>query len=76
MSHPLVVGKSGSLLVNVSGSDVNFSMDVKDGPARRFLAENALCWNKTEIAVHPCNDEGEAYQLECNIAKSILLFNS
>ena len=36
---PLVVGKSGSLLVNSSGSDLSFSTDINDGPARRFLAE-------------------------------------
>jgi len=35
--EPLVVGKTGSLLVNISGTDVDFSEDENDGPARRFL---------------------------------------
>lgn len=58
---PLVAGKSGSMTVNSTGSDLNFSMDVSDGPARCFLVEEGLQWHKTSIAVLPCSDEQEAY---------------
>ena len=58
---PLVIGKSGSLLVNMYGSDLSFSIDVNDGPARRFLAEEGLEWCKTQIAVLLVESEEEAY---------------
>ena len=59
---PLVVGKSGNF--NSSGSDLSFSTDINDGPARRFLAEsnNNLSWDKTKIAILPCNNESEAFE--------------
>ena len=38
-SKPLVVGKTGSTLVNSNGIDVNFSEEINDGPARKFLNE-------------------------------------
>ena len=75
-NKPLVVGKSGSLLVNDSGSDVSFSTDINDGPARRFLKENNLDWCKTQIAICPCKTEQEAFSLESKIMKNYSLFGS
>lgn len=73
---PLVVGKSGSILVNVNGSDVNFSEDPNDGPARRFLKENGYQWCKTQIAIYNCYNEKEAYAIENKISKNFNLFES
>ena len=77
--NPLVVGKSGSLNVNSNGSDVSFSTDVSDGPARRFLNENknnGFNWLKTQILIIPCNDENEAFKIEKEIAINYNLFQS
>ena len=73
---PLVVGKTGSKLVNKSGTDVCFSTDISDGPARRFLSEENLDWDKTVIAICKCESELEAYQLESEIEKCYNLFRS
>lgn len=75
-NHPLVIGKSGSLLVNSRGSDISFSTDVNDGPARRFLHENSIQWNKTQIAIKKCNSEKEAYILESKLQRMYNLFGS
>ena len=66
---PLVAGKSGSFLVNTNGSDVSFSTDINDGPARRFLQENNLDWCKTQIAICSCKTEQEALELEKQIQR-------
>lgn len=73
---PLVVGKSGSLLVNASGSDLSFSTDVEDGPARRFLAEESLEWCKTQIAILPCISEQNALNKEKENKEKFNLFYS
>ncbi len=73
---PLVVGKSGSKLVNVNGSDISFSTYINDGPARRFLHEEGLEWCKTQIAIRPCSNECEALQIESQIRISNNLFGS
>lgn len=75
-NFPLVVGKSGSKLVNNSGSDVSFSEDSNHGPARRYLKENNFEWNKTYIAIYPCETEREAYNKEKEIAIKYKLFES
>ena len=75
-NKPLVVGKSGSKLVNISGSDVNFSMKTKDGTSKIFLQENNLNWCKTQIAICPCETEQEALELEGKILKNYNLFGS
>ena len=69
-----MVGKSGSKLVNANGSDVSFSTDIDDGPARRFLAENKLKWDKTKIAILKCNNENEAYEKEKHYLNKLNLF--
>lgn len=73
---PLVVGKSGSLNVNANGSDVSFSVDVNDGPARRFLNDENLDWCKTQISILPCSNEAVAYEIESKIVKEHALFES
>ena len=46
----LVAGKSGSIKVNLR-SDLNFSVDPKDGESRIFLNDNNFEWDQTEILV-------------------------
>lgn len=74
--RPLVVGKSGSMLVNASGSDLNFSTDVNDGPARKFLKSNHVKWNYDFIAVRKCKNESDAYKIETMIMNKYNLFGS
>lgn len=74
--RPLVIGKSGSKLVNANGSDVNFSTNINDGPARRYLQEEGLYWCKTQIAVKRCETEQEALQIEKEIQENYNLFKS
>ena len=73
---PFVVGKSGSLNVNNNGSDVNFSTDINDGPARKFLNEENLEWDKTQILIIPCRTKDEAFKIEKEIAINFNLFQS
>ena len=77
-SKPLVCGKSGSLLVNSNGSDLSFSTDINDGPARRFLAENSgkYLWDKTKVAILACSSEKEAYELERKYLEELNIFGS
>lgn len=73
---PLVVGKTGSLLVNKTGSDVLFSLDENDGPARKFLKEENYLWDKTQIVIIPCETEDLAYKIEKEIMENYKLFGS
>lgn len=73
---PLVVGKSGSMLVNNNGSDLSFSENVDDGPARKFLYESGFQWCKTQIAVMKCENELEAYTAERKTMKELHVFGS
>ena len=76
---PLVVGKTGSLNVNANGSDVSFSTDINDGPARRFLNDEknkGFEWCKTQILIIPCENENEAYNVEKFIFDNFNLFQS
>ena len=75
-SRPLVVGKTGSRLVNINGTDVSFSTNINDGPARRFLYENDLSWDKTKISIIKCSNEKEALELEKEILETFGLFSS
>ena len=72
----LVVGKTGSLLVNTNGTDVNFSEIEKDGPARKFLKENNYQWDKTKIIIIPTESEKEALRIEKEIKIKYKLFSS
>ena len=73
---PLVVGKSGSLNVNATGSDVSFSEDPNDGPARRFLTESNLVWDKTKILIIKAESEQQALFYEWKISYVYGLFGS
>ena len=74
--RPLVACKSGSLLVNIYGTDVLFIRSVINGPGRRFLLENNLDWDKTKILVIPCKDEDEAFKVESELQINYCLFGS
>ena len=74
--RPLVVGKSGSLLVNSSGSDLSFSTDINDGPARKFLNDENLQWDKTQILIIKAKSEQQALFYEWKIAYVYELFES
>lgn len=76
IAKPLVVGKSGSKLVNNSGSDLNFSTSVDDGPARAFLYQSKLSWYYDFIAIKKCSNEQQAYEIETKIANKYDLFGS
>ena len=75
-SRPLVVGKTGSTLVNSTGDDVLFDYKDSSGPARRFLNEKSYKWNKKTIEIHPCNTEKEALDLEKEIQRKYNLFSN
>ena len=65
--RPLVVGKSGSLNVNSGGSDVSFSTDGNDGPARKFLMDECATWDKTQILVIKAKSEKQALFLKIGL---------
>lgn len=73
---PLVIGKTGSLNVNINGTDVSFSEYVNDGPARKFLNDENLQWCKTQILIIPCEDKNKAYNVEKFIFNKFNLFQS
>ena len=64
------------MLVNDSGSDVSFSTNTEDGPARRFLIEEKLEWNKEIIAILYCESEQDAYEKERFYQEQLKLFGS
>lgn len=79
----LVCGKSGSLLVNQYGTDLDFGewngidkTSKNNTPARRFLYETGLHWNKTQIAIKRCEGEREALELEKYYIRLFGLMNS
>ena len=74
--RPLVVGKSGSLNVNSSGSDISFSTNINDGPARRFLIEEGVVWDKTQILIIKSKSEQQALFYEQKISDIYGLFGS
>lgn len=74
--RPLVVGKSGSMLVNGSGSDLNFSTAVSDGQARQFIHLNGFQWHYEHIMIKKCKNESHAYYIETKIQNKFDLFGS
>lgn len=74
--RPLVVGKSGSMLVNAGGSDVNFSMNENDGPARRFLMDEGYHWDRTKLMILKAKSEKQALYWEWYLQKQYQLFES
>ena len=51
----LVVGKSGSPLVNTCGTDISFSYDAGHGPARKLINDLNLKWKDDCILVFSYN---------------------
>lgn len=74
--RPLVIGKSGSLNVNSGGSDVSFSTDENDGPARKFLMDECATWDKTQILIIKAKSEQQALYYEWYISQTFNLFES
>lgn len=74
--RPIVVGKTGSCLVNSAGTDVSFSVDINDGPARLLLHETEQQWDQTQILVVKAKSEKQALFLEWKISKTFNLFES
>ena len=73
---PLVAGLTASLLVDSSGTDVNFSTKATDGAARRYLLEHNLKWFEKFIYVIPVSSREESEKLEKQIIKEYKLFGS
>lgn len=76
LGNPLVVGKTGSKFVNSSGCDVTFDKNINGEPARQYLIEKNLDWDKTQIMISKCNSEQESLELEYKIAVKYKLFYS
>lgn len=73
---PLVIDKSGSWLVNSSGSDLSFDLDKNSGPARRFLIEENLDWCKSQIAIIKCDSEQKVLDPKRFVAINFNLFEN
>lgn len=76
ISRPLVVGETGSLNVNLSGSDISFSKDVKHGPARIFLKEGNFDWDDSKLLIIKAQSKNQAKFFEHRISETFGLFNS
>lgn len=63
---PLVVGKTGSKLVNTSGTDINFKYN-GENPGRTFLREEKLSWHHSHIAIANFRTEKMALNAEYKI---------
>lgn len=73
----IVVGKSGSKLVNKSqGCDLSFSVKATDGAARKWLLNNQRQWCQTKILVVPAKCQREAYAIESELAGRYSLLGS
>ena len=73
---PIVCGKSGSMLVNGSGSDLNFSTAFEDGTARKFMYYNKFQWHYEHIMIKKCRNQKHAYFIETKILNKFDLFGS
>lgn len=80
VSKPLISGITGSMLVNLSGTDIIFDYtDEINGQiraGRKFLKENNLDWNKTFITLIPCTNKNDAQEKEIIITDKFNLFGS
>lgn len=73
---PIVAGKSGSQLVN-RGSDVSFSLKIKDGPSRKLIKESeSIDWYREEIIIIKCETEKEALDVERKLQIKLGLLGS
>ena len=74
--RPIIVGKSGSLNVNSTGSDLNFSTSNNDGAARKFVNLNNFTWNCDFIMIKKVKSEDQAFYQEKKIMEKFDLFGS
>lgn len=74
--RPIVAGKTGSKLVNKSGTDINFSLkDIEHCPARRLIVENkTTSWLKDFVVIIPCYSELMSFDVETYILDKYELF--
>ena len=72
---PIIVGMSGSELVNASGSDVNFNM-TQNSPGRLFLKENNYEFYTDAIMIKSFNTKQESLNEEKFIKEKYNLFYS
>jgi len=73
---PLVVGKTGSGLVNATGTDLSFSTDPSHGPARRMLAATRARWHTTYVMVKGAKNANAAYDTERMVMDHLSLYGS
>lgn len=77
LNNPLVVGKTGTRMVSNSVNDISFDYwESNKGPARQYLKDNNLDWDKTKVLIVPCNTEQEALDKEKEIHDRYSLFYS
>lgn len=74
--YPLVVGISATLDINQTGTDLNFSTNINNGPARRFLKENDFEWYYDGILICKCNSREESRFIESYIHDKYGLYYS
>lgn len=77
--YGIVAGKSGSRIVNQSGTDISFSIKTTDGPSRRFLEQKKYKWVESEVLV--CeglspNDPKDAFEVERDLKEMFNLNGS
>ena len=73
---PIVSGSSASKIINIKGSDVNFSENIEDGPARRLIKSNNYQWDKTKILIIPFNNKNDSLLAEQLLKDRFNLFGS
>lgn len=77
LGNPLVVGKTGTRMVSNSINDIVFDYwERNNGPARQYLRDNGLDWDKTKVLVISCNTEQEALNKEKEIHDKYDIFYS
>ena len=77
LGNPLVVGKTGTKMVSNSINDIVFDYwNRNNGPARQYLRDKGLDWNRTKVLVVPCNTEQEALDKEKEIHDKYNIFYS
>lgn len=73
---PIVCGMSGSNKVNGGGSDVEFSMDTREGKSKRFLDKNKMSWCYDIILIKASKNRKKAYEYESIILNKFKLYGS
>lgn len=74
LSRPLVVAKTGTLIVNKTGSDINFNYNINSA-SRQFLLENKLSWDTSRISIKGFKTENDALRFEKQLLLNTNLFS-